>query len=97
MSNYCILILQQEEEAARQKLKEEEAAAAEFDKWKSAFSVEVEGTEEKDAGEEGQGLLNNFVDYIKVSNKPFPSRNQHGFLASIARFLPEVFDKLYYC
>ncbi|CAM6125870.1 unnamed protein product [Calypogeia fissa] len=54
-----------EEEAERQKLKEEEAAAAEFDKWKTAFSIETEGTQEQDVQEEGQGLLNNFVDYIK--------------------------------
>ncbi|KAG6546850.1 hypothetical protein Mapa_011703 [Marchantia paleacea] len=54
-----------EEEAAQQKLREEEAANAEFDKWKNAFSVDTEGTQEQDVQEEGQGLLNDFVEYIK--------------------------------
>lgn len=60
----------QEEEAAEQKLREEEAANAEFDKWKNAFSVDTEGTQEQDVQEEGQGLLNDFVEYIKVSDHP---------------------------
>ncbi|KAL2629794.1 hypothetical protein R1flu_014480 [Riccia fluitans] len=54
-----------EEEAELQKVKEEEAANAEFEKWKSAFSVDTEGTQEKDVQDEGQGLLNDFVEYIK--------------------------------
>ncbi|KAL3687871.1 hypothetical protein R1sor_014180 [Riccia sorocarpa] len=54
-----------EEEAEQQKLKEEEAANAEFEKWKSAFSIDTEGTQEQDVQVEGQGLLNDFVDYIK--------------------------------
>jgi len=54
------------EEAAReQKAKEEEAANEEFDKWKTAFSVDTEGTVEDDAQEESQGLLLDFVEYIK--------------------------------
>lgn len=55
----------QEEEARAQKLKEETAANVEFEKWKGAFSVETEGTlAEEEAKVEG--LLNDFVDYIKV-------------------------------
>ena len=56
----------QEEAAREQKAKEEEAANAEFDKWKSAFVVDTEGTLENDVQEESQGLLLNFVEYIKV-------------------------------
>jgi len=54
------------EEAVReQKVKEEEAANAEFDKWKSAFVVDTEGTLENDVQEESQGLLLDFVEYVK--------------------------------
>jgi hypothetical protein len=56
----------QEEAAREQKVKEEEAANAEFDKWKSAFVVDTEGTLENDVQEESQGLLLDFVEYIKV-------------------------------
>lgn len=56
----------QEEAACEQKAKEEEAANEEFDKWKTAFSVDTEGTVEEDAQEESQGLLFDFVEYIKV-------------------------------
>lgn len=48
------------------KAKEEEAAALEFEKWKGAFSVDAEGTTESETQDGGQGLLHNFVEYIKV-------------------------------
>ncbi|XP_019183043.1 PREDICTED: DDRGK domain-containing protein 1 [Ipomoea nil] len=54
-----------EEEAKARQAKEEEAAALEFEKWKDAFSVDAEGTTESDVQEEGQGLLYDFVEYIK--------------------------------
>ncbi|KAF0931479.1 hypothetical protein E2562_004601 [Oryza meyeriana var. granulata] len=54
-----------EEEARARKAKEEEAAAMEFEKWKGAFSVDAEGTTESEAQDDGQGLLYNFVEYIK--------------------------------
>ncbi|KAJ6802951.1 DDRGK domain-containing protein 1 [Iris pallida] len=54
-----------EEEAMARKAKEEEAAALEFDKWKGEFSVDAEGTTEDAMQDEGQGLLYNFVEYIK--------------------------------
>lgn len=61
----------QEEAAREQKVREEEAANAEFDKWKSAFVVDTEGTMENDVQEESQGLLFDFVEYIKVlSSRP---------------------------
>lgn len=53
------------------KAKEDEAAALEFDKWKGEFSVDAEGTTEGDLQDEGQGLLTNFVEYIKVPFYPF--------------------------
>lgn len=57
----------QEEEAKAQKAKEEEAAALEFDKWKGAFSVDAEGTTENEVQDGSQGLLFDFVEYIKVT------------------------------
>lgn len=54
-----------EEEAMARKAKEEEAAALEFEKWKGAFSVDAEGTTESETQDDGQGLLHNFVEYIK--------------------------------
>ncbi|XP_044966131.1 DDRGK domain-containing protein 1 [Hordeum vulgare subsp. vulgare] len=54
-----------EEEAMARKAKEEEAAALEFEKWKGAFSVDAEGTTESETQDGGQGLLHNFVEYIK--------------------------------
>ncbi|RLN35700.1 hypothetical protein C2845_PM03G17550 [Panicum miliaceum] len=54
-----------EEEARARKAKEEEAAALEFEKWKGAFSVDAEGTTESETQDDGQGLLHNFVEYIK--------------------------------
>lgn len=56
----------QEEAARKQKAMEEEAANEEFERWKSAFVVDTEGTVENDAQEESQGLLSDFVEYIKV-------------------------------
>lgn len=38
----------------------------EFEKWKDAFSVDAEGTTENESQDDGQGLLHNFVEYIKV-------------------------------
>uniref|UniRef100_A0A0C9RS64 DDRGK domain-containing protein 1 n=1 Tax=Wollemia nobilis TaxID=56998 RepID=A0A0C9RS64_9CONI len=59
-----------EEEARAQKAKEEEALNAEFEKWKDVFSVETEGTgEEMQDG--GQGLLFDFVEYIKKNKCVF--------------------------
>lgn len=49
-----------------QKAKEEEAAALEFEKWKGEFSVDAEGTTEIETRDDNQGLLANFVEYIKV-------------------------------
>ncbi|CAH9087901.1 unnamed protein product [Cuscuta epithymum] len=54
-----------EEEIKARQAKEEEAAAHEFEKWKSAFSVDAEGTTESDIQDESHGLLYDFVEYIK--------------------------------
>ncbi|XP_065044234.1 DDRGK domain-containing protein 1-like [Musa acuminata AAA Group] len=54
-----------EEEAMAQKAKDEEAAALEFEKWKGEFSVDAEGTTEIETRDDNQGLLANFVEYIK--------------------------------
>lgn len=54
-----------EEEAKARKEKEEEAAVLEFEKWKGAFSVDAEGTTENDVQDGSQGLLFDFVEYIK--------------------------------
>lgn len=56
----------QEEEARARKAREEEAAAMEFEKWKGEFSVDAEGTIENEVQDGNQGLLSDFVDYIKV-------------------------------
>lgn len=63
---------EQEDEAAAKKRAEEEAAEAEYDKWRGAISMEAEGTVEQDAQEESQGLLGEFVEYIKVRGKRCP-------------------------
>ncbi|XP_059669867.1 DDRGK domain-containing protein 1-like isoform X2 [Cornus florida] len=54
-----------EEEIKAQKAKEEEAAALEFEKWKGAFSVDAEGTTENEVQDGSQGMLFDFVEYIK--------------------------------
>lgn len=54
-----------EEEAEARKAKEEEAAALEFAKWKGEFSVDAEGTTENEVQDGSQGLLFDFVEYIK--------------------------------
>lgn len=54
-----------EEEAEARKAKEEEAAALEFEKWKGEFSVDAEGTIENEVQDGTQGLLFDFVEYIK--------------------------------
>ncbi|KAL6548341.1 hypothetical protein OROGR_008762 [Orobanche gracilis] len=54
-----------EEEAIARKAKEEEAAALEFEKWKGDFSVDAEGTTENEVQDGSQGLLFDFVEYIK--------------------------------
>ncbi|KAL3821572.1 hypothetical protein ACJIZ3_007477 [Penstemon smallii] len=54
-----------EEEAKARKAKEEEAAALEFEKWKGDFSVDAEGTTENEVQDGSQGLLFDFVEYIK--------------------------------
>ncbi|XP_002522860.2 DDRGK domain-containing protein 1 [Ricinus communis] len=54
-----------EEEAKARKAKEEEAAALEFEKWKGEFSVDAEGATESEAQDGNQGLLSEFVEYIK--------------------------------
>lgn len=56
---------QLEEEAKAQKAKEDEAAALEFEKWKGEFSVDAEGTTENEMQDGNQGLLVDFVEYIK--------------------------------
>lgn len=59
-------LLIKEEEAEARKAKEEEAAALEFEKWKGEFSVDAEGTTENDVQDGTQGLLFDFVEFIKV-------------------------------
>ncbi|GBG71433.1 hypothetical protein CBR_g8852 [Chara braunii] len=54
-----------EEELAEQRRIEEEKAQAEYAQWKGAFALETEGTVEDDVAEQSQGLLQEFVDYIK--------------------------------
>ncbi|KAK3021287.1 hypothetical protein RJ639_047278 [Escallonia herrerae] len=54
-----------EEEAKVRKAKEEEAAALEFEKWKGEFSVDAEGSTENEMQDGSQGLLFDFVEYIK--------------------------------
>ncbi|KAK4439835.1 DDRGK domain-containing protein 1 [Sesamum alatum] len=54
-----------EEEAKARKAKEEEAAALEFEKWKGEFSIDAEGTTENEVQDGSQGLLYEFVEYIK--------------------------------
>ncbi|KAJ7981606.1 DDRGK domain-containing protein 1 [Quillaja saponaria] len=54
-----------EEEAKAQKAREEQAAAQEFEKWKDEFSVDAEGTTENEVQDGSQGLLADFVEYIK--------------------------------
>lgn len=44
----------------------EAESSAELDKWKGLFSVEGGGSVEEDVAEQTQGLLQGFVDYIKV-------------------------------
>lgn len=56
----------QEEEAKARQAKEEEAAALEFEKWKGEFSIDAEGTTENEVQDASQGLLFDFVEYIKV-------------------------------
>lgn len=56
---------QLEEEAMARKAKEEEAAALEFEKWKGEFSIDAEGTTENEVKDGSQGLLFDFVEYIK--------------------------------
>ncbi|KAF9614799.1 hypothetical protein IFM89_020653 [Coptis chinensis] len=56
---------QLEEEARASKAKEEEAAALEFEKWKGEISIDAQGTTENEVEDETQGLLFDFVEYIK--------------------------------
>lgn len=64
----------QEEEAEAKKAKEEEEAALEFEKWKGEFSVDAEGTTENEVQDGSQGLLSDFVEYIKVALCPYTVR-----------------------
>lgn len=61
------MLIIQEEEARAQKAKDEEAAALDFEKWRGEFSVDAEGTTEIDEQDGSQGLLFDFVEYIKVT------------------------------
>ncbi|XP_022863380.1 DDRGK domain-containing protein 1 [Olea europaea var. sylvestris] len=54
-----------EEEAKARKAEEEAAASLEFDKWKGEFSIDAEGTTENEVQDGNQGLLFDFVEYIK--------------------------------
>ncbi|XP_009611789.1 DDRGK domain-containing protein 1 [Nicotiana tabacum] len=54
-----------EEEAKARQAKEEEAAALEFEKWRGEISVDAEGTTENEIQDGSQGLLFDFVEYIK--------------------------------
>ena len=51
---------EQKEEEERQRREDEEAA-----KWMSMFEIEVDGSAEQDMAQESQGLLAEFVEYIK--------------------------------
>ena len=57
---------QAEEEAEREKKREEEAQA-ELDDWKHLFAVEEGGEETAAEMEEAQGMLGEFIDFIKES------------------------------
>lgn len=54
-----------EEEAKARQAKEDEAAALEFENWKGEFSIDAEGTTENEVQDGSQGLLYDFVEYIK--------------------------------
>jgi hypothetical protein len=57
--------LAREAEAAEAKRKEEEAAQAEFENWKDMFEVDEAGDGDAAIAEESQGLLQDFIDYVK--------------------------------
>ncbi len=56
------------------KAREEEAAALEFEKWKGEFSIDAEGSTENEMQDGSQGLLSDFVEYIKVISSPVLDR-----------------------
>lgn len=80
---------QLEEEALARKAEEEEAAALEFEKWKGEFSVDGEGTTETDAQDGNQGLLSDFVDYIK-KHKCIPLEDLAAEFKMRTQVLPPV-------
>lgn len=57
--------LAQEAEEAEAKRLEEEAAQKEFDSWKDMFEVDEVGDGDDAIAEESQGLLQDFIDYVK--------------------------------
>ncbi len=63
----------------------------EFEKWKGAFSVDAEGTTESDTQDDGQGLLHNFVEYIKVLLFYFFVKT---VMCCVQEFVDLLFDKL---
>lgn len=56
---------EQQEEAERKQAEQDAQDQEEFDKWKDMFSTEEGGTVEDEISQESQGLLSEFVDYIK--------------------------------
>jgi len=56
---------EKEEEEARILEEKKEAEQEEYDSWKGMFSTEGAGTVEEEIAEESQGLLTEFIEYIK--------------------------------
>ena len=67
MSSFERCVRREPQEAEEEKLAEEKKKSeqAEYDDWKDMFSTDEAGTEEASVGAESQGLLSEFVDYIK--------------------------------
>eukprot|EP00164_Ancoracysta_twista_P001835 GFYU01002412.1.p1 GENE.GFYU01002412.1~~GFYU01002412.1.p1 ORF type:complete len:297 (-),score=121.28 GFYU01002412.1:157-1047(-) len=65
-------LLEEEEEQRKreeaEKLKEEERKKEqeEYEAWKASMAIEVEGSGEAEIAEESQGLLNEFISYLKT-------------------------------
>lgn len=60
----------------------------EFEQWKGAFSVDAEGTTESEVQDGSQGLLFDFVEYIKVKLcLPLLFLNDLGINGSLISFL----------
>jgi len=57
--------LKKEEEAVKKREEEAKKAEEEFEKWKDLITVDDEGSAEAEASGDSEGLLANFVNYIK--------------------------------